>query len=139
MTKSELKAAFGGKISSSAIKDTWSGMPDEPFIQGKWCRVSPAEDGSWDVFICNPADVAAGLTMHRVNSVIRRIEELHGKPLNVHIYDGEASLTLSTEGVLACLKPLGIRRARVMSEESKTAMLQRLHPGKFTPAAATGA
>ena len=114
MGKSKIIDAFEDKISSTAIQFRY----DEWVIKGKFCIVAPDdEDGDvWDIWICNPDDIAAGLSQRRARNIIQALEST-GK-MEFNELTGEAWGKVSDKNViLGNLKLLGIRKKRVMSPE----------------------
>jgi hypothetical protein len=134
MTKAEMHKLLKGQVSRSAIRVEGNKVEDEIYVHGKWAQATLIGDNTWDVFIHNTADIAAGLSGAKLHSIIKRLDDACVRTIGPYkMFDGEAAVIMSTEELLSSLKVLGIRRSRVMTEESKEAMLQRLHPGKFTP------
>jgi len=114
MIKLKIIDAFEDKISSTAIQFRY----DEWVFKGKFCIVAPDyEDGGvWDIWICNPDDIAAGLSQRRVRNIIQALEST-GK-MEFNELTGEAWGKVSDKNViLGNLKLLGIRKKRVMSPE----------------------
>lgn len=131
MNKTEIFEAFDGLISKTAIKNGGtSGEPDW-YVEGKWARISPVEFGKWDVWVHNKADLAAGLTEHRVSAILKKVDTIVDRDVRVVRYDGEAAMTLNTDEVLRCTRALGIRRTRVVSEQTKEALLAQLEAGRL--------
>lgn len=129
LTKTQIHRAFNGRVSKSMLSDQWCGVTDEWAIVGKYCRILPAKDEGtlvWDVFICNPDDVMDGLTERKLSAILRRIEERLGKDPSATLYDGEAAVLMTADEVVACLDILGIRKARVVTEEQKEAFMRRI-------------
>ena len=107
MRKQDIFDAFKGQISKIAIVN----RDGEFVLQGKFCVVSPIED-RWDIWLCKPKDIAAGLSARKLQSLIRRLDlaSLEGGFTEL---DGEAWFRVfSTDFVLQNLPVLGIRRKK---------------------------
>ena len=132
MNKTEIHDALERKLSKTAIRSDWFG-DDDWHVRGKWGRITPSElePGRWDVWICNPSDLAAGLTEHRVTSLLKKIEDRVDRHVDVTRLDGEAHMTLKTAEVISILPVMGVRKARVVSEETKAAMIANLDAGRL--------
>lgn len=124
-SKTALHEALNKKVSKVAITNMWDGYEDNWFVLGKWCRVTPV-DGEWDVWVCNPKDLAVGLSNRKVSNIAKAIFSLIDRKPEIVFFEGEAQLTLTSEEVIRCLKPLGIRRARALSPEQTEALVQRM-------------
>ena len=112
ITKRELRELTNHKISDLAIRcvdDSWE-------IVGKFCRCSYLGDNNWDVWICNPDNLTAGLSQRKLRAIARKVppgttfRELTGEGL----YD-----CMPTEALLLNMRVLGIRKRRVVSEQQK--------------------
>lgn len=135
MNKSEIHTALEKRASKSAIQATWLGIDDDWHVRGKWGRITPSdlEPDRWDVWVCNPNDIAAGLTEHRVTSVLKKIADRLDRNVDVTRLDGEAHMTLETKEVIEILPAMGVRKARVVSSETKGRMIANLEAGRFVP------
>jgi len=111
MNKSELYDYFDQIISKTAIKQRDDG---EWQVVGKWCAVSFDDDGSIDLFICNPKDMVNGLGQRKLNNTI---SGLKSKPTTKFTeLDGEAWAKVADKAViLDNLRLLGIRRKKVVT------------------------
>jgi len=142
VTKSELYEAFRGQISRKAITGAWP--PDENPVEhleyaivGKFCRVVDMDSGGWDVWLCNPRDLAAGLGTGKLHNIIRGIEHrcfgIDPGSINFaartpggrraiingrwNVLDGEAyTQTLGVDDILRSVDLLGISRKREVSD-----------------------
>lgn len=107
-------------------------------VVGKYCRITPVP-GSWDVWLCNPRDLAAGLSSRKLTSMLKAIADKADPSNAPHspknalkvggwtMLDGEAySRGLSADTIARCLRNLGIRRKRAMSEEQRKLATERL-------------
>ena|SRR3990167_3241010 len=121
MTKDEIYRDLGGKISRTAIID----RDGEYVIQGKYCIAAPEEGGIFDVFICNPKNMAAGLGQKRVRNMLRAWKTSVGTTFRE--LTGEAwAKVAGTDEILANAAILGIRRKRKISPEQIASMTQRI-------------
>lgn len=138
MRKSKIFHAFEGNISITAIQY----INDEWVIKGKYCIIAPDNNSGdiWDIWICNPGDITAGLSQRMVKSMVRTLEST-GK-MEFNELTGEAwGKTRDKEIILGNLKLLGIRKKRVISPEqaSKNAEVlnlarRKIHIDNFTGA-----
>jgi hypothetical protein len=148
-TKREIFSAFRDQVSRKAITQDWDGYTHEEWaIVGKFARVTPLDSGKWDVWLANSADPVGGLGTGKRNNIVtgmadRLAPDRAPHDLTTaaawgqwHLLDGEAwSRRFTTDEMLACLSLLGIRRKRVLSEESQAAGARRLAAAR-TPGAA---
>ena len=114
MNKTQIFSAFDGKISKTAIQC----IDDEWQIKGKWCYVAPDDNNGnvWDIWLCNPNDIAVGLSQRRVRSINHALEST-GK-MEFNELTGEAwGKVRDKEVILENLKLLGIRKKRIVSPE----------------------
>ena len=114
MNKTDIYNAFDGKISNTAIQR----FDDEWRIVGKWCYVATDDEigDVWDIWICNPNDIAKGLSQRRVRSIILALEST-GK-MKFNELTGEAwGKVRDKDVILENLKLLGIRKKREVSPE----------------------
>ncbi len=117
MSQIEVYEAFDQKISKTVIVSDGC----EWGITGKFCRVTP-EGNQWDVWLCNPKDIAAGIGTGKRNNIVEAL----GTDLNWHLLDREAWAIVPKERILDNLKALGIRRKRIVSDEQKEVSRARL-------------
>ena len=120
MTKEEIYNAFNGKISRTAIIDRGG----EYVVQGKYCIAAPEEDSIWDVWVCNPKNISAGLSQKRVNSTLSALQGCDKRPIRVLTGEGWVKVA-GTEKIIANLAPLGIPRKRKISPEQPEAITRR--------------
>lgn len=116
-----LRNIFGKDISSSAFKI----IDGELNIIGKYCRITLEDNGVFDVFICNHADIKKGLSTVRVRNVISRLNI----PVGSHFHEltGEAwGKVQGKEIILENLPLLGIRKKRSVSDEQRKQMAEQL-------------
>jgi hypothetical protein len=117
----------GGLISKTCIRK----RDGEWVILGKKCVISPLDDGTWDLWICNPADLAAGLHQKTVNNIVRKLEKVPQKGPFV-VLNGEAYVHLPGIAGLATnrdlLRLLGIRCRKRLTSAQKKALAKRLVP-----------
>ena len=120
MKRSELTEAFP-QVSSTAILL----IDDEWQLVGKWCRVTYDGDGVWDIWICNPSDIPAGLSQRKVTSILSRIKVPTGTDL--HELTGEAWVKIrGRQPILDNLALLGIKKKRVVSGALRASYAERL-------------
>ncbi len=121
LNKEGIYCAFGGRISKKAIQL----IDDEWRIVGKWCYVTQDDEHVWDIWICNPADIAAGLGQRKVRNMLHALKSCVGEPF--HELTGEAwGKVRGTQLILNNLAVLGIRKKRTVSEKQRNAMVLRL-------------
>ena len=112
VTKRELRELTNNKFSDLAIQC----VDDEWQIVGKFCRCSYKGNNTWDVWICNPDTLAAGLSQRKLRAITKIIptgstfRELTGEG----VYQ-----SMSIEALLLSRSVLGIRKRRVVSEQQK--------------------
>jgi len=124
MNKADIYKAFGDKISKTAIQC----IDDEWRIKGKWCYVTPDDEQGeiWDIWICNPENIAAGLSQRRFKSIIHALEST-GK-VGFNELTGEAWGKVTDKSlILENLKLLGIRKKRQVSPEQISKNLEVLN------------
>jgi hypothetical protein len=139
MNKQQLFDALGGVVSKTAIVN----RDGRYAVRGKYAIVTPNEaPDSFDVWVCNPADIAAGLGTRAVRFRMAAIREKarligpYGRQLDsdesepesacVEL-DGEAYFpSVPAAVVTACLTELGIRRKRTVSPETIQKAAERL-------------
>lgn len=128
MTQTEIYNAFDGKLSRSAIKE----RDGEYVIQGKWCIAAPEEGGIWDIWICNPKDITAGLGQGKVRNILKTLQKsilALGTTVKSSFKEltGEAhGKVVGTAEILANTAVLGIRRKRKISQEQIDRFVQRV-------------
>ncbi len=114
MTKDDLLKIFP-TVAPSAIKK----IDDEYEIVGKFCRVIMFDDGTIDLWLCNPTDMFNGLSKRKLNSLVYALEvpvestfnDTTTKPISFSVLDGEAWINLDLPDlILENLKLLGIRK-----------------------------
>lgn len=107
MTKKQLFNYFNGQISMKAICK----IDGEWQIIGKWCRVSIDDDGLIDLFICNSADMYAGLGARKLKNIVSSLKSRVGTTFTEG--NGEAwGKVRDKEVILQNITLLGIRRKR---------------------------
>ena len=116
-----LRKIFGNDVSSVAFKV----IDGELNIIGKWCRITLEDNGGFDVWICNTADIQKGLGAQKVRNVISRLNSPAGSPF--HELTGEAwGEVKDKEIILKNLPLLGIRKKRRVSDEQRKQMSEQL-------------
>ena len=139
-TKRAILRALDGQVSKKCIvnrgcewvvngKTRIDSRGGEWVVQGKYCILSPLDDSTWDLWICNPDDLCAGLHQKSVNHRVRKLEKVpQNRPFT--ILKGEAHITLPGLDDLVSnpdlLRLLGIRRKKQLSAAQKKALLERL-------------
>ncbi len=126
MNKTQIEAAFDGRISPTAIQL----VGDEVRIVGNWCYVT--HDGKdsnrqdvYDIWICNPANIRDGLGQRKVRNIIHALN----LPLGTSFRElnGEAWAKVRGTGlILQNLALLGIRQKRQISPEQHRKLAVRL-------------
>jgi hypothetical protein len=118
-------------VSPSAIKK----IDDEYEIVGKFCRIILFDDGSIDLWLCNPANMYKGLSKRKLNSLVSRLaapvegtfSDKTNKPIAFVVVDGEAWINLDLPDlILNNLKVLGVRKKRELSSSQKQSLVERL-------------
>jgi hypothetical protein len=116
-----LREIFGNNVSSSAFKL----IDGELTLIGKWCRIALDDDGKIDLWICNTADMLAGLGVRKVGNIVSRINYRVGSPLRE--LNGEAwGKVRDKEIILQNLPLLGIKKKRRVSELQRVSLVARL-------------
>lgn len=88
-------------------------VDDEWIVQGKYCRCAYVGNNRWDVWVCNPSDIASGLSQRKVSAIVSRIAEITPCTGTFHELTGEGYYpTMSTEALLQSMAPLGIFKRR---------------------------
>ena len=130
MTKDDLLKTFP-TVAPSAIKK----IGDEYEIVGKFCRVIMFDDGTIDLWLCNPTDMFNGLSKRKLNSLVYALEvpvestfnDKVTKPISFSVLDGEAWINLALPDlILENLKLLGIRKKRELTLIQKQSLVERL-------------
>jgi len=109
MNKADIYKAFESKISKTAIQHRYN----EWVIKGKYCIIAPDDNNGdiWDIWICNPGDITAGLSQRKVKSMVCTLEST-GK-MEFNELTGEAwDKARDKEIIFGNLKLLGIRKKR---------------------------
>ena len=122
-TKKDLYDRFDQRISKKCIKHDGC----EWGITGKYCRITPMDGKYWDLWLCNPKDIAKGLGTRRLSRIISILSAkmLPGKPFTE--LTGEAYTQVATKDlILGNLSLLGINRKRIVSEQTRQASADRL-------------
>ena len=111
MNQTDIFNAFNGIISKTAIIN----RDGEYMIRGKWCFIAN-EGNIWDIWLCNPVNLAAGLGTRKLRSMLQRLRG-HVKTPFVEL-DGEAwCKEAGIEGILTSLAVLGIRKKKKVNLE----------------------
>ena len=124
ITKRELRELTNHKISDLAIRC----VDDEWQIVGKFCRCSYLGNNTWDVWICNPDNLTAGLSQRKVRSIARNLRL--NAPFRELTGEGVCD-SVTTEALLLNRAVLGIRKRRMTSP----AQLENLARGRRLKAA----
>ena len=112
---------FDQKISKASILD----VDQEWMVVGKYCRIGIDEDGQIDVWICNHRDLGKGLGTELLRNRLSAIFGCTGTPYTE--LNGEGCGKLQNKDViLKNLRLLGIRAKRILSEEQKEVLRNRL-------------
>lgn len=116
-----LREIFGNDVSSVAFKL----INGELNIIGKWCRITLEDNGVFDVWICNTADIQKGLGAQKVRNIISRLNYPAGSPF--HELTGEAwGKVRGKEIILQNLPLLGIKKKRRISDQQRKQMAEQL-------------
>lgn len=100
-------------------------------VQGKRCILAPWDDHGWDLWICHPEDMYAGLPQKTVNNIVRKLDIVpQDRPFVV--LNGEAHTQLPDIVCLAknrdLLRLLGIRCRKQLTPAQKKALAARFLP-----------
>ena len=124
-TKQAIFDAFGGRISKTCIVK----RDGEWVVKGKCCILATVDDRTWDLWICNPDDLRAGLHQKCVNDRVCKLEKV-AQNRTFTILNGEAHTTLPNPDDLVSnpdlLRLLGIRRRKQLTTAQKRVLLERL-------------
>jgi hypothetical protein len=116
-----LRKIFGNDVSSSAFKS----IDGELNIVGKWCRIALEDNGVFDVWICNTADLNSGLVQKKVRNIVSRLNSQARSPF--HELNGEAwGKVRGKEIILENLSVLGIKKKRRISDEQRKRIAEQL-------------
>lgn len=113
MNKAKLTDATNGAFSEPAYRC----IDREWMVVGKFCRCTYNGDQTWDVWLCNPEDIRAGLTQRRVRSIAQKVRvncrfiELTGEG----VYP-----SMTTAELLINRHLLGIRKRRAIVSRPST-------------------
>lgn len=114
MNRLDLEQLTGKAFSSSAYRC----IDDEWQVAGKFCRAVYLGNGHWDVWLCNTADLDAGLSQRKIRSIAAGIAE------NGPVAGGFRELTgegvyqrMLTAHLLQNAPLLGIKRRRSVNPE----------------------
>ena len=130
MTKNDLLRTFP-TVSPSVIKK----IDDEYEIVGKYCRIIMFDDWQIDLWLCNPTNMAKGLSKRKLNSLVSALEvpvestfsDKVSKSISFNVLEGEAWINLDLPDlILNNLKLLGIRKKRELSSAQKKSLVERL-------------
>ncbi len=134
MTKDDLLKTFP-TVAPSTIKK----IDDEYEIVGKFCKVIMFDDGTIDLWLCNPTDMFNGLSKRKLNSLVYALEVPVGstfndtttKSISFNVLDGEAWINLDLPDlILENLKLLGVRKKRELTPIQKQSLVERLQGKK---------
>lgn len=115
MTLQVLKEVSRNSFAHSAYRL----IDDEPTIVGKWCRCTYLDHGLWDVWLCNPENIAAGLTVRKVRSIHAQITQNSRGPGPFRELTGEGVyLGMPTDVLILNRIVLGIPKRRAVSPHS---------------------
>lgn len=111
MNTEELKQLTKQAFAHSAYVSDWEGIAE---VVGRWCRASYNGDGTWDVWVCNTKDLAAGLSSRRLNALIRAVEaEKSPTRTQLQRLTGEAVYPAMPTDTLLIIAPLlGVKKRR---------------------------
>lgn len=113
MGKTELYEFFDKKISMKAIE--W--VDYEFMVVGKTARISVDETGEIDIFICNHHDLKEGLGTSALRNRLKALQDPAAR-LVVELTGEGYIKTRVKDKIYQNLKLLGIKRKKVMSQES---------------------
>lgn len=122
-TKTELYEVFQGKISKTAI----CFVDTEYRIVGKFCFIAPVGRGEWGLWLCNPKNLAKGLSTRKLAFLLAQLpQEAAFTKLN-----GEAYATLQgVDLILNNLNLFGIKKRRRLSEAQRRKAMANLKQSK---------
>lgn len=124
MTRPELLATVDHACAKTAVRV----VDDVARIYGHHGWIEPLDDGTFDVFIHNTADIAKGLGTLKLKNLLAAADDaLQGRMPPVTRLDGEAYFTVdSVEDVKALFPVLRVRNARRLSASTKADLAARL-------------
>lgn len=121
MNQREWVDTLGHLVAKSAIQL----VNDEWVIQGKWCIISFIGSDQFDVFICNPQDLAKGLGTRKLH-ILMSHKNLPGKG-QLRELKGEAYSNVALKDLTPDLLAfLGVRKKIVLSEKRKAELAAQL-------------
>ena len=108
MNKKDFFSAMNGEISITSIHKT-DGIYQ---IVGKFCRITPDNNGTFDIWILNTKEPLRGLSKRKLNKIRHQIEKnLVKTPFIELTGEGWVKVT-GTKNILQNRHLLGIRKAR---------------------------
>ena len=128
----------GGYKKKHRSKDLqkWKFFEDDEYeIVGKYCRIIMFDDWQIDLWLCNPANMAKGLSKRKLNSLVSALEvpvestfsNKVTKSISFSVLEGEAWINLDLPDlILNNLKLLGIRKKRELTPIQKQSLVERL-------------
>lgn len=115
MSDAQLEQVTSKKSSSTAYRC----IDDEWQVVGKYCRWSYLGKDQRDVWICNPADLVAGLTQRKVRGISNRIADLLPVQTGFRELTGEGVYeSMFTADFLRSAPLLGIKRRKKANPEA---------------------
>ena len=124
-TRKKIIEALRGQVSETCVIK----RDNQWLLQGKYCLLTPFDDGTWDLWICNPADMNAGLSQQAVNYRVRKLRKIP-QTRDFVILNREAHTNLpGLDEIISdpdLLRLLGIRRKKQLSAAQKKVLLERL-------------
>jgi hypothetical protein len=122
MTLADFKELTGNAFAGPCYRS----RDDEPVIVGKWCICGYNGDGTWDVWLCSPEEIAKGLSPQRLHAITQYVASLPVKSGPYRALTGEGTYTaMPTDTLIRCASRLGIKRrrkARAMTERQREAL-----------------
>ena len=96
-------------------------------IQGKYGRIEPYGEGKLQVWFYNPKDFTLGLSQKSVNRMFEKAGGLLSHCLNM---TGEGSGVLQEESIREIASLIGVKKKRVVSEETRLRLKEQLRIGR---------
>jgi hypothetical protein len=120
-TRADLETITQKAFSSTAYRI----VDDEYIVVGKHCRCAYLGNDCWDIWLCNPADLVAGLSQRKVRSISARIAEILPQQGGFRELTGEGVYpSMSTADLLRSAPLLGIKRRRAANPEATRRLME---------------
>lgn len=123
--KKTILGALNGQISQVAVVK----RDGEWVVKGKSCIIRRSEDGTWDIWICDPNDLNDRLHQRSVTNRVNKLRKYAEKG-SLNEVDGEAWQTVRSIDFIvqdpSLCRLLGIRRKKQLTATQKNELVKRL-------------